>query len=182
MKKRFALRLLFSLTITCATTFLFAQDQNSVAAHRPKSMQASLIAALIDAPHSTSASTVVYVKAKVMRSFISLFADAANVKWTTGNGQYFVSFTQNDKLCNAAFTSDGALVRSLQYGTEKDLPREVRKLLKSNYLDYKIDAVTDLTTNDLKAWVVNLTDANSLIVASVCDGNLEELHNYKTHF
>jgi len=179
MKKQFIMALATCLTALFSFTSLFAQGQNAVAAKRPQSMQARTIAALIDAPTSPPASTGVFVNAKVMRSFLDLFNDATDVKWSQNKGQYYASFMRDDKVCKALFSSDGALIHSLQYGSEKDLPQAMRRLVKSNYVDYKINVVSELTTNDLKAWIVNLADSNNIIVACVWDGNLEELHTYK---
>ena len=180
MKKLFVRRLFVSLAALFAFTLLFAQDQNTLAPRHPRSMQANAIAALIDAPPAPpEISTGVYVKAKVIRSFRGLFSDATDIKWSQNKGRYYASFMQDDKVCKALFNSDGGLIHSLVYGSEKDLPRAVRKLVKSNYVDYKINVVSELNTNDLKAWIVNLSDSNDIIVACVWDGNLEELHSYK---
>ena len=179
MKKLFVRRLFVSLATLFAFTAAFAQVQNTTAMKRPLSVQANAIAALIDAPSSPPTSTGVYVKAKVMRSFLDLFNNATDVKWSQNKNQYYASFMQDDNVCKALFSSDGSLIHSLQYGSEKDLPQSVRRLVKSNYVDYKINVVSKLTTNDLKAWIVNLADSNNIIVACVWDGNLEELHSYK---
>ena len=179
MKKHLVNRLFTSLTAVLATTLVFAQEPNAIAISSPKPATASAIAALMDAPLPEPANTAVYVKAKVMRSFTDLFGDAADVKWSTANGQYFASFTQDGKQRKALFSNGGALINCFKYGAESDLPADVRKLVKSNYVDYTISGVTELTTRDWKAWVVNLMDKNNLVIACVYDGNLEELHQYQ---
>jgi hypothetical protein len=170
------------LMATFTITSLFAQDQNGVATSGIKMPQTIGVAAFALEPALTPASSTVFVKAKVMRSFFELFADATDVKWTTANSLYFASFVQNGYMCKALFDNRGGLVYSMKYGTEKDLPRDARKLLKSTYLDYTINVVTELVTGDSTTWIVNLSDADSLIVARVHNGDLQELQHYKTHF
>ena len=182
MEKHFMVRLFVSLAATCATTFLAAQDQNRVAANGLKPEQINAIAAALETVSPAPGITTVHVKSKVMRSFLQSFRDATDVKWSEDKGRYFASFNQAGRLGKALFNGQGGLVFSMRYGTEKDLPRDVRKLVKSTYIDYAIDVVTEVDTKDLKAWVVNLSDSDNLVVVSVHDGALTELHHYETHF
>lgn len=182
MKKQFFARLFASLAATVATTFLFAQLQSPVAAKRFDPDAINAIVSPLEKADLASGGTGAYVKAKVMRSFLQLFHDAAGVKWSLDNGRYFVSFTQAGKMCKASFDGQGGLVFSLRYSGENDLPYDVRRLIKSTYIDFTIRGVTEVDTDDLKAWVVNLTDSDNLIVVSVVDGSLNELQHYKTHF
>lgn len=180
MKKGTITRIFASLAATFATTFLFAQDQNLIAANRFKPEQSKAITTIYNKPASSTAT--VYVKAKVMRSFLDSFRDAYEVQWSGSNSRYFASFKQEGRWCKALFDGKGGLVFSIRYSTEKDLPHDVRKQLKSTYIDYAIGAVTEINTDNLNAWVVNLSDGDNLIVVSVADGAMYELHQYKTHF
>lgn len=124
----------------------------------------------------------VYVRAKVMRTFLDLFGDATDVRWHYNDNDYLASFTNSGRQCRALFDRQGGLVYSMQVCTKNDLPRAVYRLLKSAYIDYTIGAVTEMTWPRRKAWIVNLEDQNSLVVAQVVDGELEEVHRYKTRF
>jgi hypothetical protein len=182
MKKHFATRLFASLAATFAITFLFAQDKTLYAANHTKPEQIKTIATPLNNTNPSPATATVNVKAKVMRSFLQLFADATEVKWSESNGRYFASFNQNGKPCKALFDGTGRLVFNMRYGTEKDLPRDVRRLVKSTYIDFTIGVVTEVDSDNLKTWVVNLSDNDNLIIATVHDRSLYELHHYKTHF
>jgi len=124
----------------------------------------------------------VYVRAKVMRTFLDAFTNAAQVHWHLDGDLYLASFKQSSQLCKALFDNKGGLIYAIQYGTEKNLPRDVRRLVHYAYRDYRITAVSEVDRTDKKAWVINLQTANRLIVVQVLDGALEELYNYKTHF
>lgn len=182
MKKHFIARLFVSLTATFATTFSFAQDQTPVTANRFKPEQINAITSTLENASSASDGATVHVNSKVMRSFLRSFNGATEVKWSESNGRYFASFKQAGSLCKALFYGQGGLAFSLRYGTEEELPRDVRKQIKSTYVDFMIGVVTKVDSDDLKAWIVNLTDSDNLIVVSVVDGTLTEMHHYKTHF
>jgi hypothetical protein len=156
--------------------------------------QESVLLAYNSKRHTTGVSTTsdselspkkyagVYVRAKVMRTFLQYFDGATDVHWNLSGNRYLASFTNAGRMCKALFGYNGRLLYIIQYVTEKNLPREMRKQLRSAYVDYKIGAVTEVDANDVKAWIVNLQDADNLIVVRVTDGSLDELHRYKTRF
>jgi hypothetical protein len=182
MKKQAITKIFASLAATLAITLLPAKAQNLLSASRVKPDQINTLTSIFDKTESSSATTTVYVKSRVMRSFLQSFSDVTEAKWNESNGHYFASFKQNNNLCKALFNNRGILIFSIRYGTEKDLPHDVRRQLKSNYVDYMIGAVTEVNTGKLHAWVVNLTDSHNLIIASAYDGTVTEMHHYKMHF
>jgi hypothetical protein len=124
----------------------------------------------------------VYVRAKVMRAFLQDFEDATHVKWQYNQNFYVATFKKGGRICRALYTTKGGLINLVKTGTQKDLPYEVYRLLKATYVDYVIGPVTELHAPQGTAWIINLEDKDNLIVAQVVDGQLEELHHYKTHF
>jgi hypothetical protein len=124
----------------------------------------------------------VYVRAKVMRAFLQDFDDVTDVKWHYNQDFYVATFKKDGRICRALYTTKGCLINLTQTGTQKDLPREVYRLLKATYVDYAIGPVTELHATNGKAWIVNLEDKDNLIVTQVVNGQLEELHHFKTHF
>lgn len=182
MKRQFIKSLFGCLTTTVSGIFLFAQEPNLIQNNPLKSTPVSAVTATDAAIITVHNTATVYVKARVMRTFLNLFDDAAEVRWSVSNAHYLASFIKGDRLCRALFTKKGRLIYTIRTGTEKDLPPDAHKLIKSNYVDYTIGAVQELDENGIKAWVVNLEDPDNLIIARVTDGRLDELQHYKTHF
>jgi hypothetical protein len=178
MKKNYLPKLLASVASIFAISFLFAQGQNSVAVNRLKPEQINTITTMIEKTDPAPDDATVYVKSKIIHSFTQFFTNADDVKWSFDKGNYYVSFTQNEKLGKALFDRSGALLLSLQFGTEKDLPRDVRTVVKSNYVDFAIGVVTEVEIDHMKAWIVNLSNSNEIVVVDVCDSGIEELHHY----
>jgi len=70
----------------------------------------------------------------------------------------------------------------VRFGSEKDLPKAERKMIKSNYVDYSIGTATEVNLgSDKHAWVVNLEDTGNLVLVRIMDGRLDELAHYYTH-
>lgn len=121
------------------------------------------------------------VRPKVINTFEQLFESPRDVQWNLNGKYYLASFKENGQLCKALFGLQGSMQYCMKYGTQENLPRDVYRLVKSNYIDYNISNVTEVTTPEAQAWVVSLEDKDNLIQAKVVDGQLEEMHHYKTH-
>ena len=121
------------------------------------------------------------VNSKVTHLFNKNYKDAANVKWYNNGKGYLAMFDWAGAKAHAAFGKDGYWYYDVRYGTENDLPATVKKTIKSNYVDYSIGKVTEVNVGLDKAWVVNLEDADNLVIARVMDNRLDELAHYTTH-
>lgn len=118
------------------------------------------------------------VSKAVTKSFDKTFKDAENTQWFKVNRRYLVYFISNDQKNRALYQKNGALIYHLMYGTENNLPDDVRKIVKSNYVDYDITHAINVHQENRNIWVVNLEDKKKLILVRIEDGALEEVGNY----
>lgn len=179
MKMYFFAGLLGCLATTQAVTLAHTQSANMVTA------TSNPVAAILPPAEKNppiyidqSGSTV---RPKVINTFMQTFDSPTDVKWNLNESQYLASFKDNGQLCKALFNLKGGMLYCMKYGTQENLPREVYRLVKSTYIDYDISIVTEVMTPEAQAWVVNLEDKDNLVIAKVVDGQLEEMHHYKTH-
>jgi hypothetical protein len=177
MKRSFTAGLIGCLATMQSFTFAHTQTPNFVAS--PSNAPATMTTAEGTTPYVDQSGY--QVRAKVITVFEKLFNNPSEVKWNLSNNRYLASFNYNGQPCIALFNIGGAWIYTMKYCTEKELPRDAYRLLKGAYIDYKIGVVTDVTTPQGQAWIANLEDKDNLVVAKVVDGNLEELHSYKTH-
>lgn len=118
------------------------------------------------------------VSRAVTKSFDKSFPDAQNTQWFKVNRRYLVDFISKDLKNRALYQKNGAMIYHLAYGTEQNLPDDVRKVVKSNYVDYNITHAIKVEQDNRNIWVVNLEDKNKLILVRIEDGALEEVGNY----
>lgn len=118
------------------------------------------------------------VTEKVTESFNSFFKDAYDQRWFKADKNFLVKFMASDQKNTALFKKNGNLIYHISYGHEKDLPAEIRKLVKSNYVDFSITSAIKVEQDDRKIWVVNLEDAKKLILVRVENEELEEVASY----
>ena len=124
----------------------------------------------------------VYVRSKVIHTFLNLYGQPNEVVWNLNNHRYQATFGKSGKRCRAYFNTGGAWLYSLTECNEQDLPRNVYRSLKGTYIDFAISSVTEFSTPKYHVWVVNLSNKDNLVVAETTNDHITELHRYKTHF
>jgi hypothetical protein len=123
----------------------------------------------------SSATTTTMVSAKVNKMFSQYFKDATSLKWYELEKKLLVKFTMNNQEHRALFTRTGELVYHITFGTEEQLPADVRKQIRSTYYDQKITRVYEVHQGDRTVWIASLEDDNNYITARVEDYELDEI-------
>jgi hypothetical protein len=126
-------------------------------------------------PPVTITATHKNVPQKVWRNFREYFSDTENPSWYMVNKDFLIKFMTDDNLNHALFTKRGNLVYHISYGYEKNLPEDIRRLVKSSYYDYNIIRAIKVTEANRLIWIVNLEDARNLILVRLEEGELEEV-------
>jgi hypothetical protein len=111
---------------------------------------------------------------KIERALVGYFKNATNIRWYEIKNNYLVKFKLDGHENRALFTRNGQIIYHIIYGTEKLLPADVRKLVKSEYYDQKITRVLKVNQDKKTIWVVHMEDEKEFILARVEDGELEE--------
>jgi len=113
------------------------------------------------------------ISEKVTKAFDRAFKDATDVTWYVVNKQIIVNFILNDQKNKAVFQKNGLLVYHLVYGTEKQMPEDVRRVVKSKYYDQKINSTINVKTEDRSVWIVNVSDPKEITVLKIENGTME---------
>jgi hypothetical protein len=121
----------------------------------------------------------VTVNDKVWKSFQGYFKDAQDLRWYKIDRDYLAKFIMEDQEQSALFNKRGNLVYHITYGTEKNLPDDIRRQVKSVYYDYTISKALSIREADRVIWVLNLEDAKSMLVVRIEEGEMEEAKHYK---
>jgi len=112
--------------------------------------------------------------AKAVKSFNKDFADASAI-WTESNEGYTASFTKGGIQSRVNYNKKGQWHSTIRYYGESELPQDVRHIVKSQYYDYSIFGVTEVSVGDKKAYIVVLEDSRSFIRVKVLDGEMTTL-------
>jgi hypothetical protein len=121
------------------------------------------------------------VNTKVVRAFLDKFREVEYMKWKEMNKNFFVRFIMNNQTNTALFEKDGSLIYHISYGFEKNLPAEIRKMVKTDpdYFDHNVTQVFNVYQDNRRIWVIYLEDSKTVIHVRVENGFLEEVGRYK---
>jgi len=118
------------------------------------------------------------VNKEVAHAFETSFKNAVNQRWYRIDKNYMVKFILDDQKNTALFKKNGALIYHISYGFEKDLPDDIRDMVKSSYALYTITRAVKVNQDARIIWVINLGKTDKLVLARVENGILEEVGDY----
>ncbi len=130
-------------------------------------------------PGNAPANTSIAVTNKVSRSFSKHFADASDQSWSIAGKNFLNSFYVKGLLTHALFSKNGGLIYIITYGGEKNMPADVRKIVKSEYYDYAITLAVEVKENNRDIWVVHLDSEQELITVRIEDGEMEQVEHFE---
>jgi hypothetical protein len=114
-----------------------------------------------------------------LMAFKNSYQNVTYSKWYRVRRNYLVYFKANENVSRALYDARGNLISSYFYGSEKDLPPEVKDLVKIKYPDYDILLTIEVYQAFQKIWVVNLGNYKSLVSISVENGFIQVLSQHK---
>jgi hypothetical protein len=115
------------------------------------------------------------VTEKVSESFSHLFKGAVAPRWFVVDKGFLVKFILNDQKNKAIFSKDGQLVYLLAFGNEKQMPADIRTIVKSKYFDYEITSTVKVNIDESTTWLVNVEDANQFIMLRIDENGIMDV-------
>ena len=171
---------ILAASILLSNSFAQTSDASANNSTSIKSIEASILFNANNTPDPREKATTT-ITPKVQKSFTRSFKGIENAEWYTVNKDYLARFIKDGREYRTLFSKNGYVFYSLANGTEKSLPSDVRRNIKSNYVDYNIGKVTEVNVNNIKAWIINLQDEDNIVIARVIDGDLDEMASFTTH-
>jgi hypothetical protein len=130
-------------------------------------------------PRIISNSMVDMSNRKIEKKFAGDFAGVTDQSWSMAGKNFHCSFHIHGNPSTALFTKNGSLVYFVMHGNEKDLPSDVRKIVKSEYFDYAIIKAVEVKQNKEEIWIVNLKENLDHITVRVADGEMEVVERFE---
>ena len=132
----------------------------------------------LDSSDNEPVDVTVAVNKKVQKSFAHYFASVTDQKWSMAGKNFHCSFYTNGLLSYVLFNKRGNLIYTIAYGTEKNLPSDVRKIIKSEYYDYIISVAIKVKQNERDIWIVYLRNGINQLTVRVEDGEMEKVQEF----
>lgn len=111
------------------------------------------------------------VSTKVKAAFVSDFAKAQFVTWSTKSDFYFAHFTLNGSSAEAAYTPDGELIATSRKVAVSELPLAVSLELASQYNGYDVSTeATEINFDGNTTYYLNVQNNKEFVQLS-CTAN-----------
>jgi len=133
-------------------------------------------------PAGSSAENKVISK-KAIKNFSSGFEKAEDVKWFPLKDGFVAYCNLDAKATRVYYDKRGIHRYTTQSYDEKQMPRDVRGIVKRTYYDFTIYGVLQVDAENKTVYLVYIKDENSFKTIRVCDGEMDEYesHDYLRH-
>lgn len=147
---------LFASLLVLATTTISAQSREELS--------------------SLSALNQTQVHPNVIKSFEQKFKNATPINWYGAKeNNLLVKYNQNGQTQYALFSANGTLIRQFTYGTERNLPVDIKNLFRDKYWNVTVVNVANVKQDSRNIWIVYAQKGNYTFAVKVEDGEVEEL-------
>lgn len=102
------------------------------------------------------------VNSKVLRSFYKTYGEIPDAKWSKTEIGFAVTFKKDGLLNNVFYKTNGAVEYKIKYYFEGQLPAEVRHLVKSNFYDYSVTLVSEVTKDNATGYFVKIENKSAI--------------------
>jgi len=118
------------------------------------------------------------INTKVLRSFMSTYWNATNPQWVKYAEGFVVYFKSDSIKHRVYYDNTGGRQCTIRQYSEKDLPREIRHMVKSVYYDYSIYLIDEVTVDDKTSYIIKIEDKTSLKEIKIENGEMEVTHEF----
>lgn len=114
---------------------------------------------------------------KAAREFWKKYGEGKNESWYKLDAGYLAEFSETTVRYKSVFDRKGNWLYSIKEYSEKELPKEVRDLIKSSYYDYSIGWVKEVSQNQAVVYVVHIASGSDWKDILVQDGEMDVQHS-----
>lgn len=115
---------------------------------------------------------------RATRDFWDRVGDRNTARWYKLANGFMAEYHEGTTQADFLYDQKGNFAYSMLTYTEKEMPADVRHLVRSNYYDFTIGWVKEVNESDTKAYVVHIEDTASWKDLVVQDGDIRVMHAY----
>ena len=112
------------------------------------------------------------VNIKAVRDFTRSYKNATQVKWVVLDDGFLAHCYYDSIQTRIVYDNRGNRVCVFRSYGESKLPRDIRHVVKSQYYDYNIFCVTELTNRNGTIYFIKIEDASQWKTLRVGDGDI----------
>lgn len=114
-----------------------------------------------------------------MRHFMTTYGENVNENWSTKSDGYRASFKKDGVTYLVDYNKKGNWNSTIRIYNQAQLPKDIRRIVRSSYYDYNIVSVSELTIGKTVAYFVKIQDEVSLKTVRVMDNDMAVIEDYR---
>ena len=115
---------------------------------------------------------------RAQRDFLQREGDQKGEQWYKISDGFLAEFGKTGHICSVYYDEKGYWAASLRVLMEKELPVEIRRLVRSTYLDYSISWARELQRGETLLYDVHIENDTSWKDLLIHDGEIKEWKAY----
>ena len=119
------------------------------------------------------------VNTKLLKTFKKQFENVDEVEWSPVKNYFLAKFKKDGMLIRSLFNKNGKIIYTIEFLSEKQLPPNVRRMVKKQYYDYAITSAAKVAEANREIWVIKMAGETNYVSARVEGGEMEETENYQ---
>lgn len=118
------------------------------------------------------------LKINAVRNFEKQFPNVDET-WNTREDGIRAKFTRDNIRYMVDYDQKGKWVSTIRVFDERDLSVDIRKAVKSTYIDYSIVKVIEVKIGKTLAHFIKMENQSSLLTLHIMNGEITEIENYR---
>ena len=118
------------------------------------------------------------ISTRAIRDFHHSYTDVYDEQWYPVMYGFIAKFTLNNIKTRVDYDKQGNWLSTTRFLSESQMPREVRRRVKSVYFDDSITLVLEIENKEDKVYIVNLEGQTTWKKVRVSNSELIELEDY----
>jgi DNA-dependent RNA polymerase auxiliary subunit epsilon len=176
MKQTFRFSLAGLLTTFVISTASLAQDAVSKLSTPAQETSPAITSSLKAADMRPGYLNDISIRA--VRDFEKQYKNVSEVKWFVVDEGFIVYCNEGDNRLKVFYGPKGNFKCTVRNYTEAFLPKDVRHLVKSNYYDFNIFYVTEISSAEQKVYIIKLESKTAWNDVKVVDGEIVSVKEY----
>ena len=167
MKHSFLKHVTVILPFLALASFAFAQTNSSDLPSGLPTKDLAIDEATASAPLSS-------INEKAVKHFGKNYSKQNKTSWFAVADGFVAAFTEDGISTKMYYDTKGRPVAELRTYQEDKLPKEIRHMVKSNYYDFDIFLVNEVTVGNAKVYLVKIEDSKSFKTIRIHEGEMTE--------
>lgn len=119
------------------------------------------------------------INAKALKYFQKLFPNVQDETWIVcKDGGIIARFAEDSIKTTVAYNKRGLWQYTLRYYNEKNLSKDIWKIVKSSYCDYNIEGAIQVIYQGNNIYIVYIQNEKNQKAIRVCNDDVEEIQTF----